>query len=181
MPTIMKTGTYGTVVRRVLHSAPLLLLAMLLTSCYSFKGGSAPAHLQTIVIPQVEDVSGFGRSTIRQDMTVELIQKFRDDNSLRVLDISETDSRLDVTITAIRNNERLAVSASERETVRGVIIQARVTFYDNIKRRPIYRDKTFQGTSSYNISQGVAGENEAILVALDELTTNILLETVANW
>ncbi len=161
------------------------LLAATLASagCYSFRGGSAPAGLSTIYIPQTEDQSGFGRATVRENMTQTLVRKFRDDNTLRVIDGSgsDPDSRLEVTITAIRNNERRNVSGAELETVRGVLIQARVTFFDNIKRRPVFSDRSFQGDAQYSISTGPEGENRAFNDALDKLTTEILLATVADW
>ena len=159
----------------------LLLTAVLSGGCYSFRGGSAPAHLRTILIPQAEDNSGFGRSTIRFDLTNELIDRFRADNSLRVIDDSEADSRLEVAITTIRNDIRLAVSAQDRETVRGVAIEARATFYDNLRNRAIYEGRLFKGESSYDITEGQTGEDEAVAEAIENLTNEILLATVADW
>jgi hypothetical protein len=159
----------------------VLALAVLAGGCYSFRGGSAPAHLRTVAIPQVEDVSGFGRGTIRQDMTQVLVRKFRDDNSLRVADPTASDSQLQVAITTIRTNERLNISGAELETVRGVIIEARATFNDNTKRREIYKDRTFVGRSQYNIASGTAGENNAIREAIEKVTDDILIATVADW
>jgi hypothetical protein len=86
-----------------------------------------------------------------------------------------------VTITAIRNNERRNISSAELETVRGVVIEARATFFDNVKRRAIYNDKVFRGDAQYDISQGSDGENRAIQQAIEKLTNEILLETVAGW
>ena len=159
----------------------LLVGISLLSGCYSFRGGSAPAHLKTILIPPVEDNSGFGRSTIRIDLTNELIDRFRGDNSLRVIDDSEADSRLDVQISTIRNDIRLAVSSADRETVRGVVIESRVTFYDNVRSRAIYQGRLFRGESSYDISEGQGGEDDAMSEAIENLTNEILLATVADW
>src|SRR5688572_1649193 len=161
---------------------PLIAVLALVAGCYSFRGGSAPAHLATVMIPQVEDVSGSGRATMRQDLTQLLVRKFREDNSLRVVDDPSADSRLEVTISAVRDRERLAVSGQqELETVRGVTIEARATLRDNIKRRPLFSDRTFTGRSQYNIDAGITGETEAISKALDQLSTEILLEAVAGW
>jgi hypothetical protein len=166
--------------KRLLH-IQLAVAAISLAGCYSFRGGSAPAHLSTVIIPQVEDNSGSGRATMRQDLTQLLVRKFREDNSLRVVDHAAADSRVEVTITVVRDRERLAVSGAEFETVRGVTIEARATFRDNVRRRPIYSDRTFTGRSQYNVDQGVAGEADAIAKALDQLSTEILLESVAAW
>jgi hypothetical protein len=154
---------------------------LLANGCYSFRGGSAPAHLETVLIPQVGDDSGFGRGTIRFDLTDELIDRFRSDNSLRVIDDEEADSRLEVTITTIRTDIREGVSADERESARGVVVEARATFYDNVNARPVYDGERFQGKSSYDIDQGAAGEEEAIVEAIEKLSNEILLRTVADW
>lgn len=167
--------------RTVGRYVPLLLVALLVEGCYSFRGGSAPAHLETILIPQVADDSGFGRGTIRFDLTDRLIDRFRRDNSLRVIDDQEADSRLDVTITTIRTDIRRAVSDDDRETVRGVVVEAKATFYDNVKGRAIYENTRTQGESSYDIGEGADGEKEAIAEAIEKLSNEILLETVADW
>ncbi len=155
-------------------------LALVASGCYSFRGGSAPANLRTIFIPSAEDISGFGRGTVRQQFTELLIRRFRDDNTLRIADPSNSDSRLDVTITGIRT-ERLNLSGNELETVRGVVIDVRATFNDNLKRRPLYKDRAFTGRSQYNINRGTAGENEAVNDALEKVSEAILLATVADW
>lgn len=149
--------------------------------CYSFRTGSAPAHLHTIGIEPSDDVSGFGRGTIRQDLTDLLVRRFRDDNTLRVVDASGADSRLEATITTIRTNERLNLSGTEYETVRGVYIEVRATFFDNVKKREVFKDRTVQGRSQYLVDQGLAGENKAIHDALEKLTEELLNAAVADW
>lgn len=163
--------------------APIAVLtaALLLGGCYSFRGGSAPAHLSTIVIPQADDASGAGRTDIRFDLTDQLQAAFRDDNSLRVTDDPDADSRLEVTVVTVRTDIRRAVSADDRETARGVVVEARCTFYDNVRSRAIYDRKIVQGESSYDLSEGYEGEQTAIAEALEALTNNILLATVADW
>jgi hypothetical protein len=139
------------------------------------------AHLRTVVIPQVEDQSGASLPTVRLDIARVLSQKVRDDNSLKVIDNQNADSRLEVTVTSVNVNVKLSVSGAEIETVRGVQIDARSTFFDNVKRRAIYKDRVRTGRGSYNISQGQAGEAQALRDAINELTNQILNDTVADW
>ena len=150
------------------------------TGCYSFRGGSAPAHLETIVIPEVVDNSGSGRGEIRFDLTNELVRRFREDGSLRVIDDQEADSRLEVTISVVQLNRRGANSL-DRETTRGVRVEARATFYDNVRDRAIYERKLYAGESTYDVSEGIDGENGAIDEAIELLTNQVLLGTVAEW
>lgn len=165
----------------LLTTTAALLLSTLVAACYSFRGGSAPAHLDTIVIPETVDNSGSGRGTLRFDVTNELIDRFRRDNSLRVIDDEQADSRLEVTITVVRTDLRQAVTEQDRESIRGVTIEARVTFFDNVNDRAIYERRIFAGKSTYDVDEGAAGEEEAIAEAIDLLTSEILLGTVAEW
>ncbi|MBK8911698.1 MAG: LptE family protein [Chlorobi bacterium] len=158
-----------------------LALCLLLAGCYSFRGGAPPANLKTVIIPTVEDASGFGRATVRDEMTRELIRKFREDNSLRVVDAAQADSRLEVTITNIRNDERRNISTGEIETVRGVTISAQVTFLDNLKRTSVFANRAFSGDAQYRLDEGAAGEERAIRTAVDKITSEILLAAVADW
>ncbi|MBS1913022.1 MAG: hypothetical protein JST22_13630 [Bacteroidetes bacterium] len=158
-----------------------VLAAATLAGCYSFRTGSAPAHLKTIGIPPADDASGFGRGTIRQDLTDLLTRRFRDDGSLRVSDPATADSRLEVTITSIRTNERLSVSNASFETVRGVTIETKVTFYDNVKKRAIFKDRPSTGRSQYLVDQGPDGETRAIREALSNLGDDLINATVADW
>jgi hypothetical protein len=159
----------------------LLALVLSMSGCYGFRGGSVPAHLHTIYIPQADDASGLGRAEVRNNLTQTLIRKFRDDNSLRVVDGTGSDSRLDVAITTIQVDKRLNVSTQALGTVYGVVIQTRVTFFDNVKKKAIFKDRSFQAESQYSVSNPEQGRNDAINVALDNITSQILLDTVANW
>lgn len=166
----------------VLVAAVVPMLAVFaFAGCYSFRTGSAPAHLKTIGIPPADDASGFGRGTVRQDLTDLLTKRFRDDGSLRVADPTTADSRLEVTITAIRTNERLSVSSASFETVRGVTIETKVTFFDNVKKRAIFKDRPSSGRSQYLVDQGPDGETRAIREALANLGDDLINATVADW
>lgn len=158
-----------------------LLLGTILAGCYSFRGGSVPAHLSSIAIPEPDDNSGYGDGTVRQDLRTRLINRFRDDNSLRVLDQSTTDARLEVAISILRDDVRLGINSQEFESDRGVLIEARVTFTDNVKRRPIYKDRSFVVRSQYPVSGGLESRKGAIRDALSKLVDEILVATVADW
>ncbi len=160
----------------------LPLILIVLCGCYSFRGGSVPPHLSTIIIPEVEDASGYGDGTVRQELTTLLVTRFREDNSLRVIDQAGADSRLEVTISTLRDDLPLGVAGTtEYETDRAFVIEARVTFTDNVKRRAVYTGRQFVGRSQYTIASGLTGKKVALRDALGKLTDDILLATVADW
>ncbi|MEO5928851.1 MAG: hypothetical protein ABIR47_02855 [Candidatus Kapaibacterium sp.] len=160
---------------------PIFTVALAAGGCYSFRGGSVAPHLHTVTIPQAEDISPQPYQAARELTTTALIQKFRDDNTLRVVDATNPDSRLEVTLVSINTQVRRNISGSELESVRGVEIVARSTFFDNVKKRAIYKDKAFTGVGQFNLSEGPAGEKRAVQDAINNLTSQILNDTVADW
>jgi hypothetical protein len=153
---------------------------VLFCGCYSFRSGAAPTHLSTVFIEQVDDQSGFGQGTVRQDLRNLLVKRFRDDNTLRVVDGAGADSELDVTIATI-TNELQNVSGATLETVRRVTISVRATFNDNVKKRATYKDRTFTASNNYAVNRGAEGEAEAIRANLETISSQLLTEAVAQW
>ena len=153
----------GDCIAHVVAPATVFIITsgLLFVSCYSFKGGAAPAHLRNIEVATTEDISGFSRPSVRQDFTQTLITAFRDDNSLKLTNSSTPDSRI--------------------ETTRLVVMEVRATFVDNVKKKNIFKEKFFTANSQYLISSGVTGENEAIKKVINKITNDILLECVAAW
>ena len=84
-----------------------LLLAAALSGCtgcpYSFTGASVPPHLKTIAIPIVEDQSGFGDPTLRDQFSQQLQQRFLNDATLQPSDRTNADSMLEGVITGVRD------------------------------------------------------------------------------
>ncbi len=158
-----------------------LFLIVLVCSCYSFKGGSVPDYLKNIELASTEDISGFAKPSVRQDLTQILIAAFRDDNSLKISNSSSPDSKLDTVITVIRANERLAVSSREYETTRLVTMEVRATFIDNIKKKNVFKDKAFYSSVQYPVSSGSNGETEALKQNMKKISNDILLEIVSAW
>ena len=70
---------------------------------YSFTGASVPAHIKTISIPIADDRSGAGEPNLRESLTQTLIQKFIDDNTLRVTERNNANAVLECTITGFSN------------------------------------------------------------------------------
>lgn len=159
----------------------LVALVTLLGGCtpYGFKAGTAPSHLRTIYIPTADDQSGFGRGTLRQDVTDMLIRKFRDDNSLQVVTTADADSQLDATVTSVQD-VRATLSDQSYETSREIIVQLRVVWQDNVKGGNVYA-RTFSARSSYSLDRGAQGESEAFEAAVDQVTTEVLNASVAMW
>lgn len=156
----------------------ILIISISIYGCYSFTGGSAPSHLKTMTIQNVNDNSGFGNPLYREILTQSIFDLFLNDNTYEIVDLSG-DSRLNVVINSIRETP-VSVSPGELETERKVEVLCEVEFYDNIKKNVIMK-KTISSYDIYQVSESQQGRDNSIRVALNQLADDILLAVVSGW
>lgn len=147
------------------------------TGCcgYSFTGASVPEHLKTIAIPVADDKSGAGEPGLRELLTEKLTQKFIDDNTLLVADRTNADAVLECSIVSLSDAPAI-ITAGENVSSRRITITVHVTYRDLVKRITVF-DKTFSNYGDYPPGD----RNSAIDLAVDNITEDILLETVSGW
>ena len=168
------------VVHRVLFS---FLIAVSLSGCagcpYSFTGASVPPHLKTIAIPIVEDQSGFGDATLRDQFSRQLLQRFVNDATLQPSDRSNADSILEGVITGVKDAP-VVVEGGDQVSKRRVTVTAHMTFRDLKLRKKVW-EKDFTQWGDYLSGGGLTQRNDGISEALRKITEDILNETVAGW
>jgi hypothetical protein len=163
--------------RNKIWSAFVVLLA--LNSCYSFTGASIPSHIHTIAIPLAEDISAFGQSDLRQNLTLTLTTKFIREGSLQVASRSNGDALLTVTVERV-TDEATGVRAGETLTNKQVTIFVTAVYFDQKKQKQFWQ-RDFQQSAVYAISQNLEGLKQALIQAEDKLTDDLLLATISNW
>ncbi len=146
--------------------------------CYSFTGGSLPEHLKTLYISTVNDNSGYGNPKFREKLTQVLMDKFRSDNSLSLVD-REGDSKLYVSIVSIRD-ETSKVRPGEVESERKITVSCEAEFYDAVKKKSLWK-KTFSNSSIYELNNVLANREEAVNIALTRDADDILIAVVSGW
>ncbi len=157
-----------------------LAAAVLLSGCvYSFKGGSVPAHLKTIAIPLVQDQSGYGDPTLRDELTQSLVDRFTNDNTLQVTDRGTADSMLEGVVVDVKDAPSV-VQAGEQVTARRITVTVHATFQD-LKLRKKMWDKDFSNWGDYPSGGGLTQRNDGVKEAIRKITEDILNETVAGW
>ncbi|HYF03495.1 MAG TPA: LPS assembly lipoprotein LptE [Patescibacteria group bacterium] len=151
-----------------------------MNGCYTFTGGnSLPEHLQTIYIPPVTDNTGLGTSQYRDAMGQFLVAKFRNDNSLRVVE-SGGDSRLTVTM-ASATEAAVSIRPGERERERRLTMALDVEFYDAVQRRQMWR-RTFTENQNYDVTGDPQRERDrAVRVILDRISDQVVISVISNW
>jgi len=170
-------NNYSYFSNRVLTILSLICIS-LFAGCYSFTGGSVPDHLKTISLTAVQDNSGFGNPRFRDVLTRRLLDKFRNDNTL-VLVESNGDAQLQSTIIRI-NDDVVSVSPGEVERERRITVSVEAEYTDYVKRKQVWK-RTFSNFQVYLISQGQQAREEAVIAALQQIGEDILLAVVSGW
>lgn len=163
---------------RKLNVVVFVCLTILMISCYSFKGGSIPEHLKSINILTVEDNSGYGNPNFKLTLTDNLIDEFESDNSLLVVN-SSGDAELTVVISSI-NEASSSVSQAELESQRKITVTCKVTYYDNVKRKEIWK-KDFSAYEFFDIANISTEKDEAVNTSLEQIAEDILFAVVSGW
>ncbi len=151
---------------------------MQLAGCYSFTGSSVPEHLKTLQIAAVSDNSGYGNPKYKDKLSMLLFDKFKNDNSFALVE-RRGNARLNVVIASIRD-EATVISPGELEKERKMTLSCSVEYYDAVKKKSIWK-KSFSNYGVYEISNAVAGREEAVSSALEKISDDILLAVVSGW
>ena len=170
-------NNYSYFSNRVLTILSLICIS-LFAGCYSFTGGSVPDHLKTISLTAVQDNSGFGNPRFRDVLTRRLLDKFRNDNTL-VLVESNGDAQLQSPIIRI-DDDVVSVSPGEVERERRITVSVEAEYTDYVKRKQVWK-RTFSNFQVYLISQGQQAREEAVIAALQQIGEDILLAVVSGW
>lgn len=148
-------------------------------SSYSFTGASVPAHLKTIAIPIAEDKSPAAIPGLRESLTDNLITKFITDNSLQVTERSTANATLECVITSVTDAPAI-VSAGEEITSRRVTINVKVIYKDLVQKKTIF-ENNFTNHGDYVPGEETNKRENAIAIAVEKLSEDILLAVVSGW
>lgn len=146
---------------------------------YSFTGASVPQHLKTIFIPIADDKSGAAEPGLREALTEKLIQKFIDDNTLQVAERVNANALLECTIISLTDAPAI-VSAGENITSRRITVGVKVVYRDLVQKKTVF-DRSFSNYADYPPGGDIGQRSSAIEQAIENITEDILLETVSGW
>lgn len=163
----------------IFHFSFLFLLSGCAGCPYSFTGASVPPHLKSIAIPIVEDQSGYGDPTLRDQFSRELLQRFINDNTLQPAERSSADSFLEGVITSVKDAP-VVVEGGDRVAKRRITVTVHMTFQDVKLHKKVW-EKDFTQWGDYPSGGGLTQRNAGIGEAVRKLTEDILNETVAGW
>jgi len=145
--------------------------------CYSFTGSSVPPHLHTVAVPLFEDLSGFGEPNLREKLTRKVIDLIVSDNSLQIVDRTNSDSIIEGAVTNI-NDAPSIIAPGEQVRTRRVTVTVKASFTDMKLRKKVW-EKDFSRWGEY--VQGSQSRTAAIDEAIKQIAEDMLIETVSGW
>jgi hypothetical protein len=152
---------------------------LILGCSYSFKGGTVPPHLKTVAIPVVDDVSGYGDPSLRDQFTRELTQRFIIDATLELADRNTSDAVLEGSIVEVRDAPNV-LQGGENVAQRRITVRVKMTFND-LKLRKKMWEKEFSNWGDYPSGGGLTQRQAGLSEAVRKITEDILNDTVAGW
>lgn len=157
----------------------LLILLLILSSCYSFRGGSLPEHIKTIQVKSIIDNSGFGNPKYKENLYNKVVEKIRNDNSL-IIEDKNSDSRLTVSITSIREETASTGAINQLEKERKITVVVSMEFYDNIKKRIVSQNSSLSINQIFLIAGVPNSRDEAINQCIEIISEEILNLMIAG-
>jgi len=149
---------------------------------YTTRAGLLPTHLKTAAVPVFEN--GTTEYTLEQEITDAVIQRFVNDNRLKIVDERTADAVVSGRIIGYRNAIfGIATNQSLAQEYR-VTITVQVTFKDRVKNREMWSD-TITRTANYYV-QDVPGQTAKTELdgrkeAVDKIADEILSRSVQTW
>lgn len=150
---------------------------------YTTSTGLLPTHLKTVAIPVFENSTT--EYTLEQEITDAVIQRFVNDNRLKIVDERTADAVVNGRIIHYRNSVfGIATDQSLAQEYR-VTITVQVSFRDRVKNREMWSEASLTRTSNYYV-QDVPGQTAKTELdgrkeAIDKIADEILARSVQTW
>ena len=156
----------------------ITLLTGLFLSCgyYSFTG-SIPSDIKTVAVPLFDDNTSF--PGVREDLTNNVIDAFISENVLQV--VPEAKADLIITGTILSINEKAAIITTGEDVEQyEVYVNVKVKCLE-VKSGKVWWEKTLSRFGIMGGLENIDARNEAINVAITEITQDVLDNTLASW
>ena len=154
------------------------LLIGLFLSCgyYSFTG-SIPSDIKTVAIPLFDDNTSF--PGVREDLTNKLIDRFITENVLQVVPESKADLLITGTILSINEKAAIITTGEDVEQYE-VYVNVKVKCQE-AKSGKVWWEKTLRRFGIMGGLENIDARNEAIDVAITDITQDVIDNTLASW
>jgi len=157
----------------------LCLLALFLSGCYSFTASTLPSHIKTINIHEVDDKTL--DPVLANDIYTAVVEMFkRNAGGVRLVKTDEANADFNISLLSYTNKPLDYNSNSDVESYR-VTIRVGVKFYDNVKERIIYENKSLSADGTYDVQANETEDRHGQARAIEKLQDLIVTNALAKW
>jgi len=153
-------------------------LMCVLAGCYSFTASTLPSHIKTVQIHDVEDK--VLDPVLANDIHTAVVEMFKKNAGGVRLVNEEANADFEITLLSYTNKPENYNSNSDVETYR-VSIRVSVKFYDNVKERIIYENKSLSADGVYDVQKNEAEDRHGQARAIEKLQDLIIANALAKW
>ena len=163
---------------RLLCFAAIGLLVLLFSGCYSFTASTLPSHIKTVNIHEVDDKTL--DPVLANNIHTAVVDMFkRNAGGVRLVN-DEANADFEITLLSYSNKPENYNSNSDVETYR-VSIRVSVKFYDNVKERIIYENKSLSADGVYDVQANETEDRHGQTRAVEKLQDLIVSNALAKW
>jgi len=160
-----------------LSTAVLVGISIVAQGCGYSLTTRLPSHIKTIAVPTFQNETlEYG---LEEEITQAVIEKFTEDNNLRVVSEERADSVVYGTIKAYKR--RVAgFTAEEIANEYEIAIIVDVVVRDRVKSKELWREEGMARTTNYFVDQ-VESERDGRRPAIEQIAEDIVSRTVQGW
>lgn len=156
----------------------MVVLFSFLSGCYSFTASTLPSHIKTVQIFEVDDKTL--DPVLANNLRTGVVELFRKNaGSVRVIN-DDASADFKMTLLSYSNKPDNYNSAEQVETYR-VTIRVSVLFYDNVKERVIYEEKSLSAEGTYDVQANETEDRHGQVRAIEKLQDLIVTNALAKW
>ena len=163
---------------KFLVACAVLVVAGVLTGCYSFTASTLPSHIKTVQIHEVEDKTL--DPVLANNIHTAVVEMFKKNAGGVRLVNEDANADFQITLLSYTNKPENYNSNSDVETYR-VTIRVTVKFYDNVKERIIYENKSLSAEGVYDVQKNEAEDRHGQARAIEKLQDLIIANALAKW
>jgi outer membrane lipopolysaccharide assembly protein LptE/RlpB len=168
--------------RALIGVACLAAVAGLGACAYTTSSALLPSHLKTIAIPVFENATT--EYAIEQEITQAVVDRFVQDNHLKVVDERSANSVLRGKVVLYRNAV-FGFSATTQASEYRVTVGVSVTMKDMVKNREMWKDENLVKTTNYFVidvpGQKARTELDGRKEAIQKIADEVVSRTVEGW
>ena len=156
----------------------LVVAVCALSGCYSFTASTLPSHIKTVQIHEVEDKTL--DPVLANNIRAGVLDMFKSNaGGVRIVN-ENANADFEMTLLSYTNKPENYNSSSDVETYR-VTIRVSVKFYDNVKDKIIYENKSLSADGTYDVAKNESEDRHGQARAIEKLQDLIITNALAKW